>query len=78
MTIEEPLLAEKDLQQQKSSTSYRDKVMGSVNVDDIDGHSPIEKDEVSDDDSMEEEEDGPWFNMGMTKEEKNHLGDYGG
>lgn len=27
-------------------------------------------DEASEDDAMDDEEDGPWFSMGLTKEEK--------
>lgn len=44
--------------------------MGLADTIDINSHSPSEDDEVSDDDLMEREEGGPWFNMGMTMEGK--------
>lgn len=40
-----------------------DTEMDEVNEDQYDG-------EVSDDDAIEEEEDGPWFSMGMSREKK--------
>lgn len=52
-------------------------MVGSGNKDITKEDPPDEDFDVSDDDSMEEEEEGPWFNMGLTEMKNLLMGNYG-
>lgn len=52
----------------RRKSSYRDKVMG-IKCD-VAMEGDNQEGDVSDDDDLEDEKEGPWFLMGMTREEK--------
>lgn len=58
---------EEDNKEDQRKISFRDLLMGSSEdvemMDSLDG----EDGDITDDDAMEDEYEGPWFNMGMTK-----------
>lgn len=63
---------------ERRKSSYKEKVLGldaDINMEDEDLDLD---DDVSDDDyESEEEEDGPWFSMGMIREEKIEARNHG-
>lgn len=60
-----------DFSEDRRKSSYKDKVMGMSFDTEMDEAIEEELDgDVSDDDQVVEDNDGPWFSMGMSKEEK--------
>lgn len=56
--------------EERRKSSYRDKVMGLDSDMDMEGSDLDLDDDASDDDEWVDDDEGPWFSMGMTEEEK--------
>lgn len=58
------------IMEERRKSSYRDSVLGANGSARVDERMEGDEGEVSDDDAMEKDEEGTWFAIGMTKEEK--------
>lgn len=56
-------------EKENRKSSYREKLMGMEDVAQVE-EEDLDLGDVFDDDVLEEDDDGPWFSMGMTKKEK--------
>lgn len=56
-----------------SKKSYKDFILGDRKKDNADAFADLDMGEVLDDDLIEENIDGSWFGIGMTREEKNEA-----